>query len=189
MAPRAFELFLVGSLGLTGQGEPSSTWSRCWARSLGAGEPALWGRTVFWNHVKEALIISKRLLKKLPSVGNVGICTAQGSAPPVSPATCLGNYPQTGWQPPCGSRSLGCIGAVLQVRGAIACCSGQLQATPRTGFGDCISHGRNWLYWRWNGGYIRNILVRRGNLYVGVQHIYYLCVYKQAKLKDIHLSI
>lgn len=81
----------VSSLGLMGQGEPSSTRGQCWARSPGAGEPALSGSTVFWNYVNEALIISQRLLKMLSSVGNVSICMARGSPLPVSPACCLGN--------------------------------------------------------------------------------------------------
>ena len=131
---QGFELLLVGSFGLMGQGEPSSTWSHCWSRSLGAGEPVLSSSTVFWNYVNEALIISNRLLKKFPSVGNVGMCIAQGSALPVSPATRSGNYLRTGWQPPCNSQTLGCIGAVLQVFRAIACCSGQLQAMLWTRF-------------------------------------------------------
>lgn len=44
---QGFELLLVGSLGLMEQEEPGSTWNHCRARSLGAGEPALSGSTVF----------------------------------------------------------------------------------------------------------------------------------------------
>lgn len=76
------------------------------------------GLTVLWNDVNEVLIISKKLLKKISSVGSVSICIAQGSALPVFPASCLGNYLWTGWQPPCDSQSLGGVGALLQVPGA-----------------------------------------------------------------------
>lgn len=105
---------LVGSLGLMGQGMPSKAWSHCWMRSPEAAEMVLSGLTMFWNYVNQALIISKRLLKKFPSAGNVSIHITQRIELPVP---LLGRLPEDwrGWRSCC------------QVQGATADCSQQLQ--------------------------------------------------------------
>lgn len=103
-----------------GAGGTQEHWVTLLSQESWSWGAVLSGLTVLWNDVNEALIISNKWLKKFSAVGDVSICTAQGSALPVFPATCLGNYPWTGWQPPCDSQSLGGTRAVLQALGARA---------------------------------------------------------------------
>lgn len=138
------------------------------------------GLTLLWNDVNEVLIISNKLLKKFSSLGNVSICIAQGSALHF-PCLLLGELSMdrmatTLWLPELrwGSTA-GTWGKTAQ--GSCRQCLG-LELVYCTG-----------LHCQWNGNYTRNILVSQGSLYVGVECIYYLCVYKQAKVRHIFIYI